>query len=101
MALRFMGYECEKEDMTAHGFRSMASAILNEYEWPADIIEHQLSHVDRNTIRRTYNRAQCNVSQRTAMMEWWGDYLIAVRDKRDKKDVPITPVFVYRGFMFL
>ncbi len=85
MALRSMGYE--KEDMTAHGFRSMASTSLNEYEWAADVIEHQLSHVDRNTIRRTYNRAQY-MSQRIAMMEWWGDFLIAVRDK---KDVPIKP----------
>ena len=80
MALRSMGYE--KKDMTAHGFRSMASTVLNEYEWPADVIEHQLSHVDRNTIRRTYNRAQY-MSQRIAMMEWWGDFLIAVRDKKD------------------
>jgi len=85
MALRSMGYE--KEDMTAHGFRSMASTVLNEYEWPTDIIEHQLSHVDKNTIRRTYNRAQY-MPQRKAMMQWRGDFIIAVRDR---KDIPIKP----------
>jgi len=39
---------------------------LNEYEWPADIIEQQLYHVDKNTVIRTYNRVQY-MPQRKAM----------------------------------
>jgi integrase len=51
--LRRMGYG--KEDMTVHGFRSMASTLLNEQGYNRDWIERQLAHGERNTVRAAYN----------------------------------------------
>lgn len=71
-ALRYMGFE--KGQMTAHGFRSMASTMLNEQGWPADVIERQLAHVERNETRGAYNRAEW-LEDRRKMMQHWSDYL--------------------------
>lgn len=72
-ALRSMGYE--QEEMTAHGFRSMASTILNESGlWGADAIERQLAHSPLDRIRETYNYAQW-MPERTKMMQWYADEL--------------------------
>lgn len=54
-ALQSMGFAGE---MTAHGFRSMASTLLNEMGWRSDVIERQLAHVDKNKVRSAYNRAE-------------------------------------------
>jgi len=70
-ALYWMGY---KNQMTAHGFRAIASTVLNEHEFRADVIERQLAHIDGNQVRRAYNRAEY-LEERAAMMEWWSDYL--------------------------
>ncbi len=75
-ALRTMGYM--SEDMTAHGFRSMASTLLNEQEWNADAIERQLAHAPRDGIRATYNHADY-LSVRRKMMQAWADYLDDLR----------------------
>jgi len=75
-ALRRLGYE--KETMTGHGFRSMASTILHEQGWPSDIIERQLAHAERNKIKGAYNRAQ-HLPERRKMMQAWADYLDALR----------------------
>lgn len=71
-ALRLMGYE--KEEMSAHGFRAMASTLLHELGWDSDVIEIQLSHADRNAVRAVYNRARY-WSRRVEMMQAWADYL--------------------------
>jgi integrase len=71
-ALRRLGYT--KEEMTAHGFRHMASTLLNERGYNEDVIERQLAHVDANKIRGTYNRAKY-LEARTVMMQEWADYL--------------------------
>jgi integrase len=55
-ALRRIGYT--SEEMMAHGFRSMASTLLNEQEWHPDFIELQLTHKQRNKVRTAYKRAQ-------------------------------------------
>ena len=55
-ALRTMGYT--NEDLTSHGFRTIASTLLNEQEWSPDAIERQLSHIPRDQVRAAYNRAQ-------------------------------------------
>lgn len=55
-ALRRMGFT--KEEMRAHGFRAMASSILNETGYNPNVIEMQLTHVPANKIRAAYNRAQ-------------------------------------------
>lgn len=76
IALRTMGYS--KEIMTAHGFRSTASSILNHFGWPKDVIEAQLAHLD-TTVRGVYNRT-LYLPQRQLMMQWYNDYLDALRD---------------------
>ena len=71
-ALRRLGYT--KEEMTGHGFRSMASTILNEQGWHRDAIERQLAHAERNSVRAAYNYAE-HLPERVKMMQWWADYL--------------------------
>ena len=71
-ALRRLGYT--KEEMTAHGFRSMASTILNEQGWNRDAIERQLAHSERDGVRAAYNYAQY-LPERKKMMQAWADYL--------------------------
>jgi integrase len=71
-ALRRMGYA--KDEMTGHGFRSMASTLLNEMGWNRDAIERQLAHAERNSIRAAYNFAEF-LPERRRMMQAWSDYL--------------------------
>lgn len=71
-ALRYMGYG--KDEMTGHGFRSMASTLLNEQGWHRDAIERQLAHAERNDVRASYNYAQY-LPERRKMMQAWADYL--------------------------
>ena len=59
---------------TPHGFRSLASSILNEQGFNPDAIERQLAHVEENKIRAAYNRAEY-LAERTEMMQWYSDYL--------------------------
>ena len=67
-----MGYS--GQDMTGHGFRSMASTMLNEQGWNRDAIERQLAHGERDAVRAAYNYAQ-HLPERTRMMQAWADYL--------------------------
>lgn len=71
-ALRRMGYT--KEEMTSHGFRSSASSILNGRDFDPQIIEMQLSHVDTNVIRRTYNRSTF-WDERVNLMNRWANII--------------------------
>lgn len=71
MALRHMGYS---KRMTGHGFRSMASTILNEKGFDPDVIERQLAHQDSDKIRSAYNRAQYT-AKRKEMMETYSKIL--------------------------
>ena len=75
-ALRRMGYG--RDEMTVHGFRSMASTRLNEMGYRPDVIEAQLAHAEKNSIRNAYNRAQYLPERRTMMQEW-ADYLDSLR----------------------
>ena len=60
---------------TIHGFRSVASTVLNESrKWQPDVIELQLSHQESNKVRKAYNRAE-HLDERRKMMEWWSDYV--------------------------
>jgi len=76
-ALRRLGYTTEQ--MTAHGFRTMASTLLNEQGFPPDVIELQLAHAERNKVRAAYNRAQ-RLEARRKMMQAWADYLDGLKD---------------------
>ena len=71
-ALRRMGYA--KGVMTIHGFRSLASTLLNEQGYRADVIEAQLAHGEKNAIRAAYNHAEY-LPERRQMMQEWADYL--------------------------
>jgi integrase len=71
-ALRRMGYS--QDEMTAHGFRSSASTILNERGFDPDVIEAALAHQDEDEVRRAYNRAQY-IKERTVLMQKWADLL--------------------------
>jgi len=75
-ALRRMGFD--KDTMTGHGFRAMASTRLNEMGWPPDVIERQLAHAERNKVRAAYNRAQY-LAERKKMVQTWADYLDSLR----------------------
>ena len=66
--LRRLGYS--GDEMTAHGFRSMASTLLNEQGAHPDLIELQLAHAERNTVRAAYNRAQRLAERREMMQDW-------------------------------
>ncbi len=77
-ALRRMGYP--KEEMCAHGFRAMASTLLNEQGYSADVIEKQLAHNPREKIRGIYNRAEY-LSERRKMMQEWATYLDELKNQ--------------------
>lgn len=79
-ALRRLSYKTD--EMTSHGFRSMASTRLNEMgTWNPDAIERQLAHGERNSIRAAYNYAQ-HLKERTGMMQAWADYLTELKSRR-------------------
>jgi integrase len=71
-ALRRLGYT--RDQITAHGFRAMASTLLNELGWNGDAIERQLAHGERKGSRAVYNYAQY-LPERERMMQAWADYL--------------------------
>lgn len=70
-ALYRLGY---KGRMTGHGFRAVASTMLNEQGWRADVIERQLAHCERDEVRGAYNRAEY-LQERVKMMQEWANYL--------------------------
>jgi integrase len=77
-ALRRLGYA--KEEMSHHGFRAMASTLLHEQGWPSDVIERQLAHAERNSIKAAYNHAQ-HLPKRREMMQAWAEYLDKLKEK--------------------
>jgi integrase len=80
-ALRRLGYT--GNEMTAHGFRAMASTRLNEsHLFHADAIERQLAHGERDSVRAAYHRAQY-LPERVKMMQWWAEYLDALKSGAD------------------
>jgi integrase len=88
-ALRRMGYS--GDDMTGHGFRSMASTLLNEQGWNRDAIERQLAHGERDAVRAAYNYAQ-HLPERREMMQAWADFLDHLKaGTPSPKPMPSTP----------
>lgn len=74
-ALRTLGFG---DEAVAHGFRHTASTLLHELGFESQWIERQLSHVDSNVIRGTYNRARF-LDERRNMMQSWSDHLDRLR----------------------
>jgi integrase len=76
-ALRRMGFG--PDEMTAHGFRAMASTLLNESgQWHPDAIERALAHRDSDQVRAAYHRG-AHWEERVRMAQWWSDKLDALR----------------------
>ncbi|MBI9080429.1 MAG: tyrosine-type recombinase/integrase [Pseudodesulfovibrio sp.] len=88
-ALRRMGYT--KEEMSGHGFRSMASTNLNEMGFNSDHIERQLAHVEENKVRAAYNYAE-HLPERKMMMQAWANYLDSL--KAGGKVIPLLASIV-------
>lgn len=78
-ALRRLGYQ--SGEMTAHGFRAMASTTLYENGFSADIIELQLAHAEDNTVKAAYNHA-LHLQRRADMVQWYADYLDRLREMK-------------------
>lgn len=75
--LRRLGYA--SDEMTAHGFRAMASTLLNESgKWHPDAIERALAHGDDDKVRAAYHRG-AHWKERVEMAQWWSDYLDQLR----------------------
>ena len=75
--LRRLGYA--SDEMTAHGFRAMASTLLNESgKWHPDAIERALAHGDNDKVRAAYHRG-VHWKERVEMAQWWSDYLDTLR----------------------
>lgn len=75
-ALYRLGY---RGRMSGHGFRAIASTVLNESgQWHRDAIERQLSHGESDAVRAAYHRAEY-LDERRRMMQWWSDHLDASR----------------------
>ena len=75
--LRRLGYA--SDEMTAHGFRAMASTLLNESgRWHPDAIERALAHGDDDKVRAAYHRG-AHWKERVEMAQWWSDYLDTLR----------------------
>jgi integrase len=73
VALRWMGFE--REEMSAHGFRALASSLLHEESgFTSESIERALGHQDQNAVRRAYARGE-HWNDRVHLAQWWGDYL--------------------------
>ena len=76
-ALRRLGFSTD--EMTAHGFRAMASTLLNESgKWSPDAIERALAHRDTDAVRGVYHRG-AHWEERVAMAQWWSDHLDKLR----------------------
>jgi integrase len=79
-ALRRLGFPAH--EMCFHGFRKMASTVLNEQGFNADWIERQLAHAPKDGVRAAYNYAQY-LKERAEMMQWWSDWLSKLKQPND------------------
>jgi len=71
MALKRIGFAGE---LVSHGLRALASTTLNEQGFDPDVIEAALAHVDKNEVRRAYNRAEY-IERRQILMTWWSNHI--------------------------
>ena len=81
MAIRRMGFGGR---LVAHGFRALASTVLNDNEFDGDIIETALAHLVGDSTRKAYNRAKY-LERRNPMMAWWSNYIIEAQQAQPAK----------------
>jgi len=60
--------------LVSHGLRALASTTLNEQGFEPDVIEAALAHIDKNEVRRAYNRAEY-LERRRKLMCWWSSHI--------------------------
>ena len=74
-ALQSLNYrDADKRLIVPHGFRHTASTLLAESaQFPERVIETQLSHIEKNQVKATYNKA-VYIKQRRELMQYWSDY---------------------------
>lgn len=82
VCLRELNYP--REVMTGHGFRSMASTLLNENGWNRDAIERQLAHGEKDKVRGAYNYADL-LPMRREMIQWWADHLDELAENKKEE----------------
>ena len=70
-AMYRMGYHGQA---CVHGFRALASTVLNEQGFDADVIERCLAHIEQNKVRKAYHRSEY-LDARRDLLQWWADYL--------------------------
>lgn len=71
-ALKRIGYGGK---LVAHGLRSIASTAMNEADFNSDVVEAALAHVEKNEVRRAYNRSTY-LTKRVELMNWWGSFIV-------------------------
>ena len=72
VALKRMGF---KDLLVAHGLRSIASTYLHELDrFSSEAIELCLSHENRGTVRKAYDKSK-KWKSRQVIMQTWGDYV--------------------------
>ncbi|HAV1626398.1 TPA: integrase [Enterobacter hormaechei subsp. steigerwaltii] len=69
-----------KHDIYGHGFRTMASPLMESSLWPQDAMERQMCHQERDTVRLDYIHKAEHLEARQGMMQWWPDYLDTCRE---------------------
>jgi len=84
-ALRAMGYEAGQ--VTGSGFRATATGALLELGFKPDVIDRQLSHLERKQVFGAYSHQAQYMAERRTMMQAWADHLDALRS--GAKIIPI------------
>ena len=93
--LKSIGYGGKQ---VGHGFRAIASTVLNESAvFRPDVIEMQLAHVEKNSSRKPYNRAEY-LQERTQMMDWWSSYLVSAEGQAGGTTVLKSQPFVHQQY---
>lgn len=81
-ALYRLGY---RGIMTIHGFRALASTVLNEQSpFSHDVIERQLAHKETDLVRAAYNRAEY-LDERIKLMDWWANWVLNALNSPETK----------------
>jgi integrase len=89
-AIRRLGYAAD--EVVAHGFRSTASTLLNESSvWSKDAIEKSLGHIEKDAVRRAYNRS-LYWEERVRMMQWWADHLDGLKGGEARQSEKVVPL---------
>jgi integrase len=95
-ALERMGFLGEGSiGFSAHGFRSTACTMLNEAGFRSDVIERQLAHQERNSVRASYNHAQY-LDERRIMMQVWADMIDEIASETSNSGLAFVKALTFQ-----